>query len=99
MAYKIIYKKRFLNNLIKLLDYLKAEWNEDVANTFINKLQKRLQTLSRQPHIGAPSSVIKTVRSILITKHNRLFYRIKEDTIEVINMYDTRSNPKKNPFP
>ncbi|MEO6719586.1 MAG: type II toxin-antitoxin system RelE/ParE family toxin [Ferruginibacter sp.] len=98
MAYKIIYKKRFLNKLIKLLEYLKADWNEDVANTFINKLQKRLQTLSKQPYIGVPSSVIKPVRSILITKHNRLFYRIKDDTVEVINMYDTRSSPKKNPF-
>ena len=98
MAYKIIYKKRFVNKLLKLLDYLKTEWGENVANTFISKLQKRLQTLSKQPYIGVSSSVIKTVRSILITKHNRLFCRIKDNTIEVINMYDTRSNPKKNPL-
>ena len=98
MAYKIIYKKRFLNKLLTLLDYLKNEWGENVSNSFIIKLQKRLNTLSEQPYIGVPSSVIKPVRSILITKHNRLFYRIKDDTIEVINMYDTRSNPKKNPF-
>ena len=98
MAYKIIYKKRFVNKLLKLLDYLKTDWGENVANTFISKLQKRIQTLSKQPYIGVPSLVIKTVRSILITKHNRLFYRIKDDTIEVINMYDTRSNPKKNPL-
>ena len=98
MAYKIIYKKRLVNKLLKLLGYLKTEWGENVANTFISKLQKRLQTLSKQPYIGVSSSVIKTVRSILITKHNRLFYRIKDNTIEVINMYDTRSNPKKNPL-
>ena len=98
MAYKIIYKKRFLNKLVKLLDYLKAEWNEDIANVFINRLQKRLQTLSRHPYMGVSSSVVTGVRSILITKHNRLFYRIKDDNIEVISMYDTRSNPRKNPF-
>jgi plasmid stabilization system protein ParE len=80
------------------LDYLKNEWGENIADNFIIRLQKRLNTLSLQPYIGIPSSVIKPVRSILITKHNRLFYRIKEDTIEVINMYDTRSNPKKNPY-
>ena len=86
MAYKIIYNKRFQNKLFKLLDY------------FIISLQKRLHTLSKQPYIGASSNVINSVRSILITKHNRLFYRIKDDTIEVLNMYDTRSNPKKNPY-
>ncbi|CAN5277956.1 hypothetical protein BH11BAC6_BH11BAC6_14450 [soil metagenome] len=85
-----------MNKLLKLLDYLKTEWGEDVSNSFIARLQKRLHTLSKHPYIGVPSSVVKPVRSILITKHNRLFYRIKDDTIEVINMYDTRSNPKKN---
>jgi len=98
MAYKIIYKKRFQNKLFKLLDYLKQEWGDNVADSFISRLQKRLHTLSQQPYIGVSSTVIKSVRSILITKHNRLFYRIKDDTIEVLNMYDTRSNPKKNPY-
>lgn len=98
MAYKIIYKKRFQTKLFKLLDYLRQEWGDNVANSFINRLQKRLNTLSQQPYIGASSIVIKSVRSILITKHNRLYYRIEEDTIEVLNIYDTRSNPKKNPY-
>ncbi len=98
MAYKIIYKKRFQTKLFKLLDYLRQEWGDNVANSFINRLQSRLNTLSQQPYIGASSIVIKSVRSILITKHNRLYYRIKDDTIEVLNMYDTRSNPKKNPY-
>ncbi|MBV9960911.1 MAG: type II toxin-antitoxin system RelE/ParE family toxin [Parafilimonas sp.] len=98
MAYKIIYKKRFQTKLFKLLDYLKTVWGDNVADNFVNRLQGRLRTLSKQPYIGASSTVIKSVRSILITKHNRLYYRIKDDTIEVLNMYDTRSNPKKNPY-
>ena len=81
MAYKIIYKKRFLNKLLKLLDYLKDEWGENVINSFIDKLQKRLRTLSVQPNIGISSAAIKSVRSILITKHNRLFYRIKGNIV------------------
>ena len=98
MVYKIIYKKRFQTKLFKLLDYLKQKWGGNVANNFILRLQNRLHTLSEQPYIGASSTVIKSVRSILLTKHNRIFYRIKDDTIEVLNMYDTRSNPKKNPY-
>ena len=98
MAYQIVYKKRFLNKLLSLLDYLKSEWGDAVADQFIVKLQSRLQTLSEQPFIGAPSTTIKSVRSILVTRQNRLFYRIKDNVIEVINMYDTRSNPKKNPY-
>ena len=98
MAYKIIVKKRFTAKLIKLLYYLEAEWGKPIANHFVNKLEKRLDNLSKQPFTGIESEHLKNVRSVLITKHNRLYYRIKETTIEVINMYDTRLDPKKNPY-
>lgn len=98
MAYEIIYKERFTQKLFKLLDYLKREWSERVADKFINELLERLKTLSTQPFIGAPSTKIKSVRSILITKHNRIYYRIKDNQIEVLNLYDTRINPKKNRY-
>ena len=98
MAYKIIYKKRFVQKLFNLLDYLKNEWSQTTAEKFLTMLQKRLGTLSQQPFIGTPSTVVKEVRSILITKHNRIYYRVKEEVIEIINMYDNRINPKKNPY-
>ena len=98
MAYKIIVKKKFTSKLIKLLFYLEAEWGKTVANRLENKIEKRLDNLSKHPFTRAESGHFKNVRSILITKHNRLYYRIKETTIEVINMYDTRINPKKNAY-
>ncbi len=98
MAYEIIYTKRFSHKLFKLLDYLRSEWGEPVADKFIIELKNRLRTLSEHPFIGTPSLVIQPVRSILITKHSRIFYRIKGNQIEIINMYDTRSNPKKNKY-
>ena len=98
MAYQIIYKKRFVQKLFKLPDYLNSEWSAGVADKFIDVLQKRLSTLSKQPYIGASSTVVKSIRSILITKHNRIYYRIKGNQIEVVNMYDMRINPKKNRY-
>ena len=98
MAYKIIYKKRFNNKLIKLLEYLDKEWNYKVAQDFLEKLDKRINTLKKQPLVGKLSLKKVGIRAILITKHNRLYYKIANDTIIVLNMYDTRSNPKKNPY-
>lgn len=72
--------------------------SEGLADKFIDELQKRLSTLSKQPYIGAPSSIAKSVRSILITKHNRIYYRIKGNQIEIVNMYDMRINPKRNKY-
>jgi plasmid stabilization system protein ParE len=95
--YQVIYKKRFQQKLLRLLDYLHKEWNLQVADDFIIAFQKKVNTISLNPNIGKQSNVLD-VRTILITKHNRLYYRVKDDTIEIINMYDTRTNPKQNPY-
>ena len=96
MAYKIKVKKRFTNKVIKLIYYLETEWGNTVAERFANKLEKRLDELLGQPFTGIKSETFRNVRSILITRHNRLYYRIKDTTIEIINLYDTRMDPKKN---
>ncbi len=98
MAYKVIVKKRFTNKVVKLLNYLEKEWNETVAQDFSKKLDKQLERISLQPLSGIGIKNFKNVRSVLVTKHSRLYYRIKEDTIEIVNMYDTRMNPKRNPY-
>ena len=96
MAYKIIVKKRFSNKLIKLLYYLETEWGKTIADRFANKLEKRMDNLSKHPFTGIKSEYFGNARSILVTKHNRLFYRVKETIIEIINLYDTRMNPRSN---
>ena len=96
MAYEIIYKKRFVNKLIKLLNYLEIHWDKEIAVEFLNKLDKRIETLKTQPFIGKQSASKPEIRTILITKHNRLYYKITQKAIIIVNMYDTRKDPEKN---
>ena len=98
MAFQIITKKRFEKKVIKLLLYLETEWSDTVAINFKITLLRKLELLATQPQIGVEVNSLKNIRSILITKHNRVYYRIEEDKIIVLNMIDTRKNPKKNPF-
>ena len=98
MAYKVVYKKRFTNKLLKLLDYLEQEWNSKVANAFLTRLDKRIDTLKKQPFIGKPSSSNPDIRTVLISKHNHLYYKFTNSTLIILNMYDTRRNPKKNKY-
>lgn len=98
MAYQIIVKKRFTNNLQKVLVYLEKEWSHKVAVDFLIKIDRRIELLTKQPHVGALSSKVKDVRGLLVTRHNRLYYTIKDDKVIILNMYDTRMNPKKNPY-
>lgn len=97
MAQKVIYKKRFINKLEKLLLYLEKEWGQKSAAGFIDKLFEKLILIKKQPNAGA-LTLYKNTRSILITKQNKVYYRVKENAIEILNMMDTRRNPNKNPF-
>ena len=63
MENQIIYKKRFLNKLDKLLAYLEKEWNITVGNEFLDKLEEKIQIIKSHPTIGGITS-IKNTRSI-----------------------------------
>ena len=98
MAYTIIVKKRFTNRVQKVLEYLEKEWSHKVAEEFLQKIDRRIDLLGKQPGIGVLSTKVKEIRGLLITRHNRLYYKIKGKKVIILNMYDTRINPGKNPY-
>jgi plasmid stabilization system protein ParE len=98
MAYEIIIKKRFSNKVVKVLAFLENNWSHDVAAAFLLKVDRRFELLKNHPHIGAPSKKINGVRGLLITRHNKMYYKIIGNKVVILNMYDTRMNPKKNPY-
>ena len=80
--------------MLQVLDHLKDEWGERVADEFLRIVYTRIHRLQMNPFIGAPAGV-KTVRSLHVTKHNRIYYRIEGNKVVILNLYDTRSNKKK----
>ena len=65
---------------------------------FLEKVDYRLNLLAKQPFAGAPSSKLKDVRGVLITRHNKMLYKVNGDKVIILNLYDKRINPKKNPY-
>jgi plasmid stabilization system protein ParE len=57
---------------------------------------KKLNAIQAQPFMGKSSVYIQNIRSIYAGKHNRVYYKIQDDKIIVLNIYDTRMNPMKN---
>ena len=98
MAYTVITKKRFENSVRKLLEYLILNWQDNVAENFLLALNHAIITTSHNPLIGTEIKGKFNIRTTLVTKHNRIYYRIEKDKIIILNMIDTRRNPKENPF-
>ncbi|MFP5040917.1 type II toxin-antitoxin system RelE/ParE family toxin [Parasediminibacterium sp. JCM 36343] len=98
MAYEVIYKKQFLKSFEAVFQYLEKEWGEVVAANFLKTIYSKIDILKLQPYLGVASPKIVNVRGILITKHNRLYYKVSKNRLVLLNMYDSRINPSKNPY-
>ena len=98
MEKKIIITKRFRNNTLRVYQYLLKEFSFKSANKFLDRLEKRIEFIARNPEIGKASAKRKDVRSVLFTPHNQIFYRYQKNTVEILCLFDMRKNPKKKPY-
>jgi hypothetical protein len=98
MEEKIIISGRFRNNTLRVYQYLLKEFSAKIAFNFLDRLEKRIEFITKNPTVSKLSAKRKDVRSILFTPHNQLFYRYKNNIIEILCLFDMRKNPKKKPY-
>jgi len=98
MAKEIKWTKTAAKNFDKVIDYLENNWSEKIVSNFVTRTFDLLDLLAELPEIGELQDKKRQIRGMLITKHNKLFYRIDNDTLIVLRIFDTRQNPKKLRF-
>ena len=98
MALQIEWTPNALQDYEQVVNYLLKEWSTKAAADFINKVEDRVYNLSLLPNVGIASIKEPSIRSVLITKHNRLYYQTKSGKLIILNIFDTRQNPKKNKY-
>ena len=98
MAQEIKWTKTAVKNFTKTADYLLENWPESVLIDFIRKTDEILLLLAEHPDIGEIQDKKRGIRGILISKHNRLFYRTDKERLIVLKIFDTRQNPQKLRF-
>ncbi|MDE3184587.1 MAG: type II toxin-antitoxin system RelE/ParE family toxin [Bacteroidota bacterium] len=96
MEKKIVVSKRFRKSTLQIYDYLIKERSQKIGISFLNNLQRRVELISRHPEIGKPSQLRPNVRSVTLQPHNRIYYRVKINTIELLCLFDMRK--KKLPY-
>ena len=82
-------------DLEKISDWLAKEWGVKVLFNFLDLYEAKIRTIaefpSRYPIIQATSKLRKAV----LTKHNIVLYREKDEHIEIVSIFDTRQDPDK----
>jgi plasmid stabilization system protein ParE len=82
MAKEIKWTKTATKNFDKVIDYLENNWPEKVVSDFVSRTFNLLDLLAELPEIGEVQDKSREIRGILITKHNKLFYRVDKKSVD-----------------
>lgn len=81
-----------LKSLDKTTKFIEEQWNEDVANNFLDRLDTRIEQLKKNPRIG-PIYEKTGFRQLLIHPLVTLYYELKTDYISLILVWANKQDP------
>ena len=94
MVKKIAWSLLALDDYKQILEFLLLNWSIQAAEDFQKITEQKLHLLARFPHAGTRSPKSNQFRQLVVTKHNKLIYRVIKDTIYIVEILDTRQKEK-----
>ena len=90
---KIVWSPRALNDLTNILDFFyQRNGNKTYSRKLNSRIRKSIRLLVKHPELGI-STDIQNVRNLIIGDYI-VFYEIKDNTILINTIWDTRQNPE-----
>jgi plasmid stabilization system protein ParE len=93
MALKLRWSKYADQSFDRILNYLEAEWGENVTRAFVRRTYEFLDLLAEFPEIGPMENSERQIRGFVLIKQVTVFYIRKADSIILLNFYDNRQKP------
>lgn len=90
---QVVLSKRAKIKLENLLYYLENEWSAKSKTDFIKKLDRSIAQISKLPESCPESNIFTGLYKCVVTRQTTVYYRIKNQKIEIITLFDTRQNP------
>jgi len=95
MVDEIVWTKRALQRYQEIIEYLQTNWGEQVTRDFVQRTYRVIDLIRDYPEMGTMENKSRHIRGFLVTKHNRLFFRVTETQVILLNFFDTRSGKKR----
>ena len=75
-GYNIEWAAEALNNLDSIIEYLHNRWTDRELSNFSKLLDKRINTISRNPHAFPASSLSPDIRRCVLSEQTTIYYEI-----------------------
>jgi plasmid stabilization system protein ParE len=90
MAVRVRWTKRAQNSFEKTIRYVEAEWRENSAMRVARRIRNVLQVLSEYSKAVKIEIEEKQIRAMVISRHNSVYYRIRNDQVIILKIIDNR---------
>ncbi len=95
MSYKIFWTSQAYSDFFQIVRFIKEAWGKKSAEEFIIQIDEIVKILSKFPFVGKIIYLQKHIRSFVISKQTTLIYRIKDEKITILNLFDNRQSLDK----
>jgi plasmid stabilization system protein ParE len=95
MAFKIVFTKEAELDFDTILAYILHDFGDLAAIRFKDLTIEFVKILQNFPELGRVSNTKKQMRFFVAHKRLKIYYRIKNDKIIILRLFDTRQHPNK----
>ncbi len=81
-----------LDSLNETTRFIEEQWNEVVANQFLERLDERIEQLKKNPRIG-PIYKRTEFRQLLIHPNVTVYYTVEADLISLVLAWANKQDP------
>lgn len=89
---RIVWTPMGLKSLDKTTKFIEEQWNEDVAEAFLDRLDERVEQLKSNSRIG-PTYEQTEFRQLVIHPLVTLYYELKKDYISLVLIWANKQDP------
>jgi len=93
-GYRIFWSEPAKSQLQSTIEFLVENWTEKELQRFFQALEHTIDLISQNPELFQSAEQTQ-VRRAIILKLNTLFYRVNNDTVEILSFFSNRQGPKK----
>ncbi|MCO6475440.1 MAG: type II toxin-antitoxin system RelE/ParE family toxin [Phaeodactylibacter sp.] len=93
MSLPVIWAPSAEDEYAALLKYVEQHFGLDAALELLDTTEKLLEEIAAFPKMFPASEKRKDIRKAIISKQTSLFYRISQDQVQVLYIWDNRQDP------
>jgi plasmid stabilization system protein ParE len=92
MGRSVVWSTEASDRISEIIEYLEFNWSQTEINTFLSQLAELEKRISKHPKLY-PASVKKPdLRKAVISKVNSVIYKVTEESVQIVTVFDNRSN-------